>query len=129
MTSFLDISKSLKDLGIVVSISDGIVGVKGLADVCYGEMITFCGLHKQSVGLVLNLEFGKIGAVVLGSDTEIFPGDYVCRNFVLMNVPTGDYLLWRVVDPLGNPFDFFDVGFKSSIFDGLEEAEHSDAFF
>jgi len=35
MTSFLDISKSLKDLGIVVSISDGIVGVKGLADVCY----------------------------------------------------------------------------------------------
>jgi F-type H+-transporting ATPase subunit alpha len=127
MTSFLDISKSLKDLGIVVSISDGIVGVKGLADVCYGEMVTFCGLQKQSVGLVLNLEFGKIGAVVLGSDTEIFPGDYVCRNFVLMNVPTGDYLLGRVVDPLGNPIDFSDDTYKSSIFDGIEDTESSES--
>lgn len=102
----LDIAGSLFNVGVVVSVADGIVGVKGLADVCYGEMVTFCGdIHSKLIGLVLNLEFQKVGIVVLGEDTEVFPGDFVCRNFVLMNVPTGDHLLGRVVDPLGNPID------------------------
>lgn len=101
-----DMTNALRDVGIVISVADGIVGVKGLADVCYGEMVTFCGdPNNQVVGLVLNLESQKVGVVVLGDDTDIFPGDFVCRNFVLMNVPTGDHLLGRVVDPLGNPID------------------------
>jgi F-type H+-transporting ATPase subunit alpha len=103
--NFNDITKSLRDMGVIISISDGIVGIKGLSDVCYGEMITFCNTPNKVVGLVLNLEFSHIGAVVLGSDVDVFPGDYVCRNYVLMNVPTGDFLLGRVVDPLGNPID------------------------
>jgi len=119
MLGFSDISKNLRDIGIVVSISDGIVGVKGLADVCYGEMVTFCNATSKSIGLVLNLETNKIGAVVLGTDSEIFPGDYVCRNFVLMNVPTGDHLLGRVVDPLGNPIDFDNDSYLSPIFDDI----------
>jgi len=102
---FTDFSKNLRDMGIVTSVADGIVGIKGMSDVCYGEMVTFCNTPKKVVGLVLNLELSKVGAVVLGSDFEIFPGDYVCRNFVLMNVPVGDHLLGRVVDPLGNPID------------------------
>lgn len=102
----LDVAGSLFNVGVVVSVADGIVGVKGLADVCYGEMVTFCGdVNTKLIGLVLNLEFQKVGIVVLGEDTEVFPGDFVCRNFVLMNVPTGDHLLGRVVDPLGNPID------------------------
>lgn len=105
-SSDLDVAGSLFNVGVVVSVADGIVGVKGLADVCYGEMVTFCGdINVKLIGLVLNLEFQKVGIVVLGDDTEVFPGDFVCRNFVLMNVPTGDHLLGRVVDPLGNPID------------------------
>lgn len=102
----LEIADSLFNVGVVISVADGIVGVKGLADVCYGEMVTFCGdINAKLIGLVLNLESQKVGIVVLGEDTEVFPGDFVCRNFVLMNVPTGDHLLGRVVDPLGNPID------------------------
>lgn len=102
----LEIADSLFDVGVVISVADGIVGVKGLADVCYGEMVTFCGdSNAKLIGLVLNLESQKVGIVVLGEDTAVFPGDFVCRNFVLMNVPTGDHLLGRVVDPLGNPID------------------------
>jgi F-type H+-transporting ATPase subunit alpha len=101
----LDLSRNLRDIGIVVSVSDGIVNIRGLTNVCYGEMITFCNSENKSIGLVLNLEVGRVGAVILGFDSSIFPGDYVCRNFALMNVPTGDFLLGRVVDPLGNPID------------------------
>lgn len=111
-----DITNTLRDVGIVISVADGIVGVKGLADVCYGEMVTFCGTaDSRVIGLVLNLESQKVGVVVLGDDTDIFPGDFVCRNFVLMNVPTGDHLLGRVVDPLGN------------IIDGLEDCVEDDS--
>jgi len=98
---------ALCDVGIVISVADGIAGIKGLSDVCYGEIVTFCVGHSsiKLVGLVLNLEFEKVGVVVLGDDSFIIPGDFVCRNFTLMNVPTGDHLLGRVVDPLGNPID------------------------
>jgi len=119
-----DSKNRLRDLGIVVSISDGIVGIKGLADVCYGEMVTFCNADFQSTGLVLNLETNKVGAVVLGVDSDIFPGDYVCRNFALMNVPTGDSLLGRVVDPLGNPIDFENEDYLSPIFDEIIATEN-----
>jgi F-type H+-transporting ATPase subunit alpha len=120
----LEIADSLFNVGVVVSVADGIVGVKGLADVCYGEMVTFCGdINSKLIGLVLNLEFQKVGIVVLGEDTEVFPGDFVCRNFVLMNVPTGDHLLGRVVDPLGNPIDGLgDFGNSAEVVAPLNEA-------
>lgn len=96
----------LRNVGVVISVADGIVGIKGLIDVCYGEMVTFSGFSEDLItGMVLNLETERVGVVVLGDESNIFPGDYVSRNFVLMNVPTGDHLLGRVVDPLGNPID------------------------
>lgn len=94
-----------KDLGLVVSISDGIVGVKGLDNVANGEVIDFLVGSKKITGMVLNLEPDKISAVVLGDDSEIKPGQIVARKFDLMGVPVGESLLGRVVDPLGNPLD------------------------
>ncbi len=109
--------EALCDVGVVISVADGIVGIKGFEEVCYGEMVTFCtnrDLDKKVVGLVLNLEIDKVGVVVLGDDSAVVPGDFVCRNFTLMNVPTGDHLLGRVVDPLGNPIDGLSADFFSA---------------
>ena len=108
--------EALNDVGVVISVADGIVGIKGFEEVCYGEMVTFCTSRhfgKKVVGLVLNLEIDKVGVVVLGDDSEVVPGDFVCRNFTLMNVPTGDHLLGRVVDPLGNPIDGLSIDLVS----------------
>jgi len=92
-------------VGIVTAIADGIVSIQGLYEVAYGEMIAFLVGNRKIMGLVLNLEVDKISAVVLGDDQDIKPGEYVMRRFKLMNVPTGQSLLGRVVDPLGNPLD------------------------
>jgi len=70
-----------KDLGLVISISDGIVGVKGLDSVANGEVIDFVVGSKRIAGMVLNLEPDKISAVVLGDDSEIKPGQIVARKF------------------------------------------------
>jgi F-type H+-transporting ATPase subunit alpha len=93
------------DLGIVISISDGIVGITGLENVANGEVIEFIAGSKTIIGMVLNLEPAEVSAVVLGDDSEIKPGQYVYRRFDLMGVPVGESLLGRVVDPLGNPLD------------------------
>lgn len=61
------------DLGTVVSISDGIVGISGLDNVANGEVIEFLAGTKRIVGMVLNLEPSKVSAVVLGDDSEIKP--------------------------------------------------------
>jgi len=97
-----------KDLGLVISIADGIVGVRGLDSVANGEVIDFLVGSKKITGMVLNLEPDKISAVVLGDDSEIKPGQMVARKFDLMGVPVGEGLLGRVVDPLGNPLDTVD---------------------
>lgn len=100
------IRKSFKDIGIVESIGDGIVSIKGLTNVANGEMILFCIKAKQKEqGLVLNLEKSKVSAVVLSNDDKIKPGQFVIRTFQLMSVPTGKALLGRVVNPLGQEVD------------------------
>jgi len=101
----LDSDNLFLDLGIVISISDGIVGISGLDNVANGEVIEFLAGSKRIVGMVLNLAPEKVSAVVLGDDSEIKPGQYVFRKFDLMGVPVGESLLGRVVDPLGNPLD------------------------
>jgi F-type H+-transporting ATPase subunit alpha len=85
------------DLGLVVSISDGIVGISGLDNVANGEVIDFIAGSKRIAGMVLNLEPAKVSAVVLGDDTEIKPGQYVYRRFDLMGVPVGESLLGRLL--------------------------------
>src|SRR5271156_4887673 len=68
-----------KDFGVVESVNDGIVKIKGLQSVANGEMVLFCidNVDKQIFGLILNLEINNVSAIVLGLDTEIKPGQYV----------------------------------------------------
>jgi F-type H+-transporting ATPase subunit alpha len=91
-----------RNVGTVVTVTDGIVRVHGLADVKYGEMLEFPG---GSIGLALNLEQDSVGAVVLGEYKHIVEGDSVKTTGRILEVPVGEGLLGRVVDPLGNPID------------------------
>ena len=88
--------------GTIVSLSDGIVRIHGLADVMSGEMIEFEG---GKFGLALNLERDSVGAVVLGDYTELSEGDKVKCTGNILEVPIGPELLGRVVDSLGTPID------------------------
>jgi F-type H+-transporting ATPase subunit alpha len=88
--------------GTVVSVTDGIVRVHGLADVMSYEMIEF---PNNTFGLALNLERDSVGAVVLGDYKHISEGDTVKCSGRVLEVPVGPALLGRVVDSLGNPID------------------------
>src|SRR5687768_6969733 len=90
------------NVGTVVTVTDGIVRVHGLADVKYGEMLEFPG---GSFGLALNLERDSVGAVVLGEYKHITEGDTVKTTGRILEVPVGEGLLGRVVDALGAPID------------------------
>jgi F-type H+-transporting ATPase subunit alpha len=91
-----------RNVGTVVSVTDGICRIHGLADVRYGEMIEFAG---DLYGLALNLEQDSVGAVVLGDYKSIKEGDTVKTTGRILEVPVGPELLGRVVDALGNPID------------------------
>jgi F-type H+-transporting ATPase subunit alpha len=91
-----------RNIGIVVSVTDGICRIYGLADVRYGEMIEFPG---SLFGLALNLEQDSVGAVVLGDYKSIKEGDTVKTTGRILEVPVGPELLGRVVDGLGTPID------------------------
>ena len=91
-----------RNVGTVVSVTDGICRIHGLADVRYGEMIEFPG---NLFGLALNLEQDSVGAVVLGDYKSISEGDTVKTTGRILEVPVGPELLGRVVDALGTPID------------------------
>ncbi len=91
-----------RDVGTVVSVTDGICRSHGLADVRYGEMIDF---GNELFGLALNLERDSVGAVVLGDYKTITEGDVVKTTGRILEVPIGPELLGRVVDALGRPID------------------------
>jgi F-type H+-transporting ATPase subunit alpha len=91
-----------RNVGTVVSVTDGICRIHGLADVRYGEMIEFPG---NLFGLALNLEQDSVGSVVLGDYKTISEGDIVKTTGRILEVPVGPELLGRVVDALGNPID------------------------
>jgi len=91
-----------RDVGTVVSVTDGICRIHGLADVRYGEMIEFPG---SLFGLALNLEQDSVGSVVLGDYKGIKEGDTVKTTGRILEVPVGPELLGRVVDALGTPID------------------------
>ena len=91
-----------RDVGTVISVTDGICRIHGLADVCYGEMIEFKG---DLFGLALNLEQDSVGAVVLGDYKSITEGDTAKTTGRILEVPVGPELLGRVVDALGRPID------------------------
>src|SRR6476659_3721811 len=91
-----------RNVGTVVTVTDGICRIHGLADVRYGEMIEFPG---NIFGLALNLEQDSVGAVVLGEYKGIREGDTVKTTGRILEVPVGRELLGRVVDALGQPLD------------------------
>ncbi|MDH3526948.1 MAG: F0F1 ATP synthase subunit alpha [Gammaproteobacteria bacterium] len=88
--------------GTVVSLTDGITRIHGLADVMQGEMIEFPG---NVFGMALNLERDSVGAVILGDYKTISEGDSVKCTGRILEVPVGEALLGRVVDSLGIPID------------------------
>jgi F-type H+-transporting ATPase subunit alpha len=88
--------------GTVVSVTDGICRVHGLADAMQGEMLEFPG---NTFGLALNLERDSVGAVVLGEYEQITEGDIVKCTGRILEVPVGPELMGRVVNSLGQPID------------------------
>jgi F-type H+-transporting ATPase subunit alpha len=88
--------------GTVISVTDGICRVHGLADVMQGEMLEF---PRNTFGLALNLERDSVGAVVLGEYEHITEGDTVKTTGRILEVPVGPELLGRVVNSLGQPID------------------------
>src|SRR5580698_10384363 len=95
-------SADLTEVGTVLSIADGICRVHGL-DACMSfEMLE---LPHDVTGLALNLESDNVGAVLFGDWHKIVEGDTVKRTKRLLEIPVGEELLGRIVDPLGNPLD------------------------
>ncbi len=88
--------------GTVVGVTDGIVRIHGLADVMSGEMLEFPG---NTFGMALNLERDSVGAVILGDYQHITEGDKVKCTGRILEVPTGEAMLGRVVNSLGAPID------------------------
>ncbi len=89
-------------LGRVMTVSDGICWMDGLADIMYGEVVEFeCGER----GMVLDIQQNRIGCVIFGEFEHIESGSRVRRVGRIASVPVGECLLGRVVDALGNPID------------------------
>jgi F-type H+-transporting ATPase subunit alpha len=90
------------DAGTVLQVGDGIARVHGLSNVMAGELVEF---PHGIFGLAFNLEEDNVGCILFGEDTEIKEGDTVRRTKRILQVPTGEALLGRVVDALGQPID------------------------
>ena len=97
-----DVDLNVDDVGTVLDVGDGIAHIYGLERAMAGELLE---LPHGVYGLVLNLELDNVGAVLLGDDFLIKEGDQVRRTGKIMDVPAGDALIGRVVNPLGQPVD------------------------
>ena len=93
---------NMVDIGTVVEAGDGVVTIHGLSSVKVNELLQF---PNDIIGLALNLEEDSVGAVILGDYLSIKEGDEVRSTGRIVEVPVGDNLLGRVVDPLGRPMD------------------------
>lgn len=92
----------VSEVGTVISIGDGIARVHGLENCMAGELVEF---SNGVMGMAQNLEESNVGIIILGPYTEIREGDEVRRTGRIMEVPVGDELIGRVVNPLGQPID------------------------
>jgi F-type H+-transporting ATPase subunit alpha len=95
-------SAELTEVGTVLSVADGICRIHGLENCMSFEMLD---LPHDVTGLALNLESDNVGAVLFGPWEHVSEGDTVRRTGRLLEIPVGDALLGRIVDPLGNPLD------------------------
>ncbi len=102
LLSSADGSVDIYQVGQVISVSDGICRVSGLADVMAGEMLEFKGDLR---GMVMDLDQDNVGVVLLGQFAGIQEGDLVRRTGRIIEVPVGEGMRGRVVDALGRPVD------------------------
>ncbi len=93
---------TMVDVGTVIEVGDGIARIHGLASAKYNELLQF---PNDVIGIALNLEEDSVSAVVLGDYTRIKEGDEVKCTGRIAEVPVGDAMIGRVVDPLGRPVD------------------------
>ncbi len=93
---------TMVDVGAVIEVGDGVARIHGLRGAKYNELLEF---PNGIMGLALNLEEDNVAAVILGDFSHIKEGDEVRCTGRVVEVPVGDELIGRVVDPLGNPLD------------------------
>ena len=93
---------TLVDVGTVVQVGDGIASIQGLQGVRSNELLDF---GNDIVGLALNLESDLVGAAILGDPNAVKEGDRVRSTGRIIEVPVGEALIGRVVDPVGRPLD------------------------
>ena len=93
---------TMVDVGTVVEVSDGIARIHGLSGAKYNELLQF---PNGVIGIALNLEEDSVGAVILGDWAEIKEGDEVRSTGRIAEVPVGDGLIGRVINPVGQPLD------------------------
>jgi F-type H+-transporting ATPase subunit alpha len=93
---------AVANVGTVIEVGDGIARIHGLGNAAYNELLQF---PHDIMGLALNLEEDNVGAVILGDYSQIKEGDEVKATGMVVEVPVGNALIGRVVDPLGRPLD------------------------
>ncbi len=93
---------AMVDVGVVVEVGDGIVRIHGLTAARYNELLQF---PNEAMGIAMNLEEDSVAAIILGDYTQIKEGDEVQCTERIAEVPVGESLIGRVVDPLGRPLD------------------------
>lgn len=96
---------SEKSVGRVLKVSDGIALVSGLSEAMMSEILKFKTEHGEITGVALNLEENLVGAIVLGDFTAIKEGDEVHATKRILEVPVGEAVIGRVLNPLGEPLD------------------------
>ncbi len=99
----LKVSLDLEHIGIVTRVSDAICQIRGLEKVGLGEKVLLG--EQETPGIVMNLEYDQVGIVVLGAPSLLKEGDFVRSTGMLLQVPVGEGLLGRVINPLGEPLD------------------------
>ncbi len=92
-----------RETGRVLEVGDGIARVHGLSNVMAGEMVEFT--RTKVIGLAFNLEENSVGVIILGDYLQLIEGDEVIATGRLLQVPVGQAMIGRVVDPLGTPLD------------------------
>jgi len=93
---------TMVDVGTVIEVGDGIARIHGLNGAKYNELLQF---PNEIIGIALNLEEDSVAAIILGDYTKIKEGDEVRCTGRIAEVPVGEALIGRVVDPLGRPLD------------------------
>ncbi|MGK2896088.1 MAG: F0F1 ATP synthase subunit alpha [Candidatus Saccharimonadales bacterium] len=101
----LKTTEGLKEAGVVIRVGDGVAWVHGLSGAGYSEVLEIDSKSGVIEAFALNLMEDEIGAVILGDDSQVAAGDTVRLRGTVLEVPVGEELLGRVVDPLGRPID------------------------